>query len=366
MYFIAVALFSVLLIAALATRFNTWSIGRANPPVGTFAEVDGVRLHHVHVPGPDRPILSPVVFIHGASANLNDQMLPLRPLLEGKTELLFLDRPGHGWSGRDAGRSTQGDQARLITGLMDRLGIREAIVVGHSFGGSVAATFALAYPERTKGLLFLSAATHPWPGGRTSWYYHLTAIPVLGWLFSETLASPAGLLRMADATACVFAPNAVPDGYLAQAQIPLVLRPSAFRANAVDVEGLYRETVANAPRFKEIAAPAVVISGDADTVVLEEIHSVGLARDIPGAELLWVGNLGHKPDWLARDLVVAAIEKLGGRPRDLQHLARQVEARLAGDRFGTDRCKVRRPVPGPVPGFVPGPTPKPTPEFSEE
>ena len=80
---------------------------------------------------------------------------------------------------------------------------------------------------------------------------------------------------------------------------------------------------ANAPRYKEIAAPTVVISGDADTVVYEEIHSLGLARDIPGAELVWVKNLGHKPDWIAPDLVVAAIEKLGGQPRDLQALGRR-------------------------------------------
>ena len=139
---------------------------------------------------------------------------------------------------------------------------------------------------------------------------------------------------MAAATTCVFAPNPTPEGYLARAQIPLVLRPSAFRANAADVEGLYRFALANAPRYKEIEAPTVVVSGDADTVVYEEIHSLGLARDIPGAELVWVKNLGHKPDWIAPELVAAAIEKLGGRPHDLQALARAVEARIAGDRFG--------------------------------
>ena len=81
---------------------------------------------------------------------------------------------------------------------------------------------------------------------------------------------------------------------------------ATFRANAIDVEGLYRYALANAPRYREIQAPTVVISGDADTVVYEEIHSAGLARDIPGAELVWVSNLGHKPDWIAPDLVVAA------------------------------------------------------------
>jgi pimeloyl-ACP methyl ester carboxylesterase len=331
-------LLALLLVLAGITRVNAWLIERRYQAVGNFAEVDGVTLHYVHIPAPEDSDLPPVVFIHGASANLNDQMVPLRPLLEGRIEMLFLDRPGHGWSGRSHGHEEQGEQAALIAGLMDRLGIGPAIIVGHSFGGSIAAAFALAHPEKTKGLIFLSAATHPWPGGKTSWYYHLTAVPVLGWLFSETVAGPAGSARIRRATTCVFAPNAMPENYLVRAQIPLVLRPRAFRANAADVEGLYRFALANAPRYKEIATPTVVISGNADTVVYEEIHSLGLARDIPGAELVWVKNLGHKPDWIAPDLVVAAIEKVGGRPRDLQALARSVETGIAGDAFRQGFC----------------------------
>jgi len=347
MHFLSIALMllvGLVILLAAATRLNVWFIERDNPPVGAFAEIDGVRLHYAHVPGPANPELPPVVFIHGASANLNDQMVPLRPLLEGKAEMLFLDRPGHGWSGRAKGHDEQGEQASIIAGLMDRLGIKDAVIVGHSFGGSVAAAFALAYPERTNGLLFLSPATHPWPGGKTSWYYHLTVVPVLGWLFSETIAGPAGATRLTPATRCVFAPNAVPEAYLQRAQIPLVLRPLAFRANARDVDGLYRFAVANAPRYKDIAAPTVVITGDADTVVYEEIHSLGLARDIPDAELVWVRNLGHKPDWIAPDLVVAAIEKLGGMPRDVQAMARQVEERIADDRHGAGICAPTTPT----------------------
>lgn len=337
-YAAAAFLAALLLVLAGITRVNAWLIERRHQPVGSFAEVDGVTLHYVHVPSGQDSGLPPVVFIHGASANLIDQMAPLRPLLEGKAEMLFLDRPGHGWSGRSHGHDEQSAQAALIAGLMDRLGIGPAIVVAHSFGGSVATAFALDHPEKTAGLVFLSAATHPWPGGKTSWYYHLTAVPLLGWLFSETLANPAGAMRIGRATVCVFAPNAMPEGYLTRAQIPLVLRPRAFRANAIDVEGLYRYVAGNAPRYGAIAAPTVVISGDADTVVYEEIHSLGLARDIPGAELVWVRNLGHKPDWIAPDLVVAAIEKLGGLERDLQTIGQAVEARIAGDRHGAGTC----------------------------
>jgi hypothetical protein len=73
-------------------------------------------------------------------------------------------------------------------------------------------------------------------------------------------------------------------------------------------------------------------------VVDEQIHSTGLARDIKGAELVWVENLGHKPDWIAPELVVAAIENVAGGDNDLQAMAREVERRIAGDAYGEGIC----------------------------
>lgn len=325
-----VVMFAPLLALFGITRVASRLIEWRNPPVGSFADVDGAIIHHVHVPPPAEPTLPPLVFIHGASANLKDQMLPLRRMFEGRAEMLFFDRPGHGWSTR-GDHASLSDQAATIAALMDRLGIREAIIIGHSFGGAIAATFAIEHPERARGLLFLSAATHPWPGGDTSWYYRVTARPVIGPLFAGTVSNPAGLLSIGAVAAGVFAPNKVPDGYVEKASIALVLRPSAFRANAIDVEGLYRHVLDKAPSYATIATPTVVISGDSDTVVLEEVHSVGLARDIAGAELVWVRNLGHKPDWVAPELVAAAVEKLAGNDRDLATIAAAIEARIAGD-----------------------------------
>lgn len=341
----ALVFFLVALVFALAgfTRVGVWSIDGRNPPTGAFAEVNGTRLHHLHLPGPATPELPPILFIHGASGNMKDQMLPLRPLLEGRAEMLFLDRPGHGLSSRGAANEDPHGQAATIAALMDHVGIDRAIVVAHSFGGAIAATFALDFPARAAGLVFLAPATHPWPGGATSWYYALTATPVIGRIFSETLSYPGGLALMAGATECVFSPNPVPESYNRDASIELVLRPRAFRSNAIDVEGLYRHALAIAPRYPQIKAPTVIISGDSDTVVFEEIHSAGLARDIAGSEIVWVHNLGHKPDWIAADLAVAAIEKVAGTERDLQALGRQVEARIAGDRFGVGICVDEKP-----------------------
>ncbi|WP_378947580.1 alpha/beta fold hydrolase [Mesorhizobium sp. ANAO-SY3R2] len=326
----AVILLAMLLALFGVTRVASWLIEWRNPPVGSFADIEGARIHHVHVPPPAAPELPPLIFIHGASANLKDQMLPLRRMFEGRAEMLFFDRPGHGWSTRGSNASPT-DQAATIAALMERLGIGEAIIIGHSFGGAIAATLAIEHPERTRGLLFLSAATHPWPGGDTSWYYRVTALPVLGSLFAGTISNPAGLLRIGAVAASVFSPNKVPDDYVGRASIALVLRPQAFRANAIDVEGLYRHVLAKAPSYGSITTPTVVISGDSDSVVLEEVHSVGLVRDIAGAEMVWVKNLGHKPDWVAPELVAAAVDRLAGKDSDLAAVAAKIEARIAGD-----------------------------------
>ncbi|HVK91158.1 MAG TPA: alpha/beta hydrolase, partial [Mycoplana sp.] len=149
---------------------------------------------------------------------------PLKPVLEGRAELLFFDRPGHGWSQRGSSENdTPFGQAKTLAALMDAAGIGKAIIVGHSLGAAEATAFALAYPQRTRGLVLLSAATHPWPGGVTSWYYSLTATPVVGPVFAATLAYPAGTLGLPQATACVFSPNKVPDGYA------VTLKPGTYQ-----------------------------------------------------------------------------------------------------------------------------------------
>lgn len=334
---LVLAVLAALLASAFLLAGATWAgarqIERRYPPSGDFAAIDGVAVHHVHIPPGERADLPPVIFIHGASGNLMDQMVPAKPLLDRRAELLFLDRPGHGWSERGKANDTPAGQAATIAKLMHRRGIESAIIVGHSFGAAVAAAFALERPEMTRGLVFLSAATHPWPGGATSWYYRVAANRLVGPLFCHTLAWPGGMLRLVGASRNVFSPNAMPPDYAAKAAIPLVLRPAAFHANAIDVEGLYRFVHEASARYRDIDTPTVIITGNRDVVVYEDIHSGGLARDIPGARLITIDNLGHKPDWVAPDLVVAAIETVAGVSGHaaLAEKAREVEARIGGD-----------------------------------
>ncbi len=295
----------------VASRVIAAKVEESFPPVGSFAEVAGGRLHYAEIPASD-PSLPPVVFIHGASGNLRDLKAPLDGKLRRHGRLIFVDRPGHGYSerGKNDAISLPAHQAARIAELLNLIEAEPAVIVGHSLGGSVAAAFALNHSDQAAGLVFLAPATHPWPGGEVTWYYHLTTIPVVGWAFSELLAAPAGYLQYRIALKGVFEPNRVPSDYPERSGTRLVLRPHVFRHNADDVTSLYDAVRNMSKRYHEINLPTSIITGDSDRVVLAEIHSKGLEKDISGAKLIWLENTGHMPAWTDASLVADEILRI--------------------------------------------------------
>lgn len=299
-------------VLAYITRQKTAEIAAKYPSFASITEIGGRKIHFLDVTEGDKADLPPVLFIHGASGNLRDQATAFQKPLTGRGRLIFVDRPGHGWSerGREEDNTPSG-QAAVYAELLDDLGLDNAVVVCHSMGCASAAALALDFPDKVKGLVFLAPATHEWPGGVT-WYYDVAAMPVLGWLFTQTVSLPVGLSRLEEGARGVFAPSPMPDSYVDDSGLALVLRPDNFRYNAYDVKGLKPAVIAMQSRYPEIKKPTVIITGNKDDVVLPEIHSVGLERDIEGAELIVLNGVGHKPDFDATGAVIKAIEKVAG------------------------------------------------------
>ena len=308
--------FVVILVVGLAmaafTRWHVYRIETTYPPVGQFADVAGAKLHYLDVSDQaghsDSNDEAAVLFVHGASGNLNDQRGAFEEALQGVARMIFVDRPGLGYSER-GGADTPADQAERYKLLLDQLNINKVVLVGHSLGSASVAAFAVLYPERVQGVLFLAPATHPWPGG-VKWYYNLASWPVLGQLFAETILVPFGIGGLEQGAKSVFKPDPMPAGYVESSAAALVLRPSVFRSNARDVAGLCAFVAEFSSRYQEIKAPTVVITGNKDDVVLYSIHSLGLERDIDGLELTVLDGVGHKPDYVGRTQAVAAIKKL--------------------------------------------------------
>jgi pimeloyl-ACP methyl ester carboxylesterase len=309
-----IAIVAILGIGATITAVGVARLERAHRPAGQLVPVTGGRLHVVDL-APARPTdAPPIVLLHGASGNLEDQRLTLGAALAARHRVILVDRPGHGFSDRPGGAAdaSPGRQAALIAQALARLGVSRAIVVGHSWSGALAAALALDFPERVAGLVMLAPVTHPWPGG-ISWYSQLASTPVIGRLFAETCAFPLGSLLIARGVESVFAPQVPPADYVRRAATRLVLRPQEFVANAQDMAVLKAFVTAQVPRYGEIAAPTVIISGDRDTTVGVNIHSRVVATLIPGAKLIVLPGIGHMLHHVAADAIVAEIEELSKR-----------------------------------------------------
>jgi pimeloyl-ACP methyl ester carboxylesterase len=126
-----------------------------------FADVEGVRVHYQEAGDVNAPVL---VLIHGfASSTLVWSKVFLRLAAAG-FRVIAIDMLGFGYSGKPRnGAYTIAGQANLLMGLLDRLKIKRATLLGSSYGGAVAATCALDYAQRVEKLVLVGTVNNNRP-----------------------------------------------------------------------------------------------------------------------------------------------------------------------------------------------------------
>ncbi|MES2197926.1 MAG: alpha/beta hydrolase [Pseudomonadota bacterium] len=304
---------AVLVVLALVTQAGVVLLERTYPARGKIIEVADGAIHAVDL-GPRDAAGPAIVMIHGASSNLES----MRPLpgasLAEKHRVILIDRPGHGWSTRARVQDSTPDiQGQMIEEALAKLGVERAILVVHSWAGALGARMALDYPHRVAGLVMLAPVAYPWPGG-VGQYNRFITTPVIGPLLAHTITLPLGYLLAEAGARGVFLPQVMPDGFIKDSATPLLLRPREFIANAHDLVTLKEAVREQAPRYAEIAAPVVVISGDgADKTVSTSIHSRPFAAAVPNAKLIVLPDVGHMVQYAAPRLIVSEIEAMIGQ-----------------------------------------------------
>jgi len=260
-------------------------------PDSRFVEVSGTEVHYVEVGEGDTVFL----LLHGFGASTYSWQGMMEPLSRYGRVIAY-DRPGFGLTERP--RAGEYDPTRnpyatdtqpdLAVALMDALGVEQAVLVGHSAGGSVAVATALRYPERVRALVLESPAVLE------------AREPVLSWV-DPLLRSPQSR-RLGPWLARLFAGRA--DSFLETAwehpeRISAEMREGyqrPFRVEGWD-RGLWEVVMASAAEglglnLGDIRAPAVVITGEGDRVV-PPANSRQVAEAIPGVRYLEVPDCGH-------------------------------------------------------------------------
>ncbi len=281
------------------------------PPSGQFLDIDGTKVHYqIEGAGPD------LVLIHGAGGSLRDFTFSLSDKLKSRYRVIMFDRPGHGYTDRIASRANLGEtpqeQAALLSKAADKLGVKRAVIVGHSYGGAVSLAWVLNHPQQARGLVMLAGVSNEWQGDLGT-YYRVSNSWFGRNILLPTASALASRQRVEDAINGIFAPNPAPAGYLDHMGQELSSNKTILQSTTQQVNGLKPQIVAMQKRYAGISIPVEILHGDLDTTVPLDVHGRVLAKQVKGANLTVLKGVGHMPQHIDEPATIAAINRAAKR-----------------------------------------------------
>ncbi|MCP3401976.1 alpha/beta fold hydrolase [Bradyrhizobium sp. CCGB20] len=263
---------------------------RKNPPIGIFIECDGVHLHYIERGDAGAPC---VVLFHGNGTMIQDLILSgLVDRLAHNYRVICFDRPGFGYSDRPRTRIwTPKTQASLFAMALDQLGVRQPVVLGHSWGTLVAIALALRSGHAVSGLVLASG--YYFPTSRMDfWLMSGPALPLLGDLMRYTISPIISWAIMPKLMRTLFAPRAVPPAFKNEFPLSMALRPKQLRAAAEESAFLIPAAAQLQRQYQDIRCPVRIVHGTADRLI-EADQSRRLHEALPRSLLHLVENAGH-------------------------------------------------------------------------
>jgi pimeloyl-ACP methyl ester carboxylesterase len=298
---------------------------RNNPPVGSFIECDGVRLHYLDRGDPSAPC---VVLFHGNGMMIQDFIISgLVELLAPRHRVLCFDRPGFGHSRRPRARVwTATNQAALFVNALNQLAVRNPVVLGHSWGALVAIALGLRGDYPIRGLVLASG--YYFPNWRWDvWILSGPAIPVVGDLVRYTVAPIISWLILPGTFRKLFAPRPVASDFKQEFPSSLTLRPKQLRA-AAEESALMIPTAAQFEfLYPNIRCPVRIFHGTDDQIV-ECDQARHLQEVLPRSELKLVENSGHMVTYADQAAIADATAMLAGAIPVLRTQAGETQARI--------------------------------------
>jgi pimeloyl-ACP methyl ester carboxylesterase len=302
------ALYALAALAVVVVVLN-WTVGRlpSEPkPSGSFVRVGGLRIHYLERPGSG----TPVVLIHGLPGTAED-FNEVTPLLGGHRTIAF-DRPGFGYSGD--GYLKFDRQVATLDSLLGALHVSRPILVGHSYGGTLALAFAERHPEEVGGLVLVdAAAAGQHLGGYDEFQAHLVKVlqaPVIRQIANATFAQLLTTASVKQGDDQAFHPHAVDSAHERRL---LEINSTHGNLEAFAGEQLAANGVIDGvdERLAAIEVPAVVIQG-ADDQLVKPVHGRRLAATLPDARLEIVSG-GHMAPYTHPAAVAGAAVALARR-----------------------------------------------------
>ena len=258
------------------------------PAVGTILNLNGLQMHG-YVEGDGS---QDIVFIHGAFINLRDWVFATRSLSKLDSRLIYIDRPGFGYSERDESNWDAERQADLARLYVRNIHGKNLILVGHSWGASVALAWAAKFPEEVKGVVSIAGLNMPFSG--VSKLANDTGLLRLAYeLYFTSVAKRANSGSIEKFAGRMFQPQDIPSGYLDYVGSDLSRRRSSIKANRGDLLITSQALDQNYTSYGRVETPVEIIHGNEDFLLPFKSQAVAFNKAIPNSRLHILPNVGH-------------------------------------------------------------------------
>ncbi|GAC1648499.1 MAG: alpha/beta fold hydrolase [Ktedonobacteraceae bacterium] len=239
-------------------------------------------VNNINLAYDDHGIGQPVLFLHAFPLNRSMWEGEIRVLLaEERYRLVALDWRGFGESDVASGMVTMEQLADDVAGLMDTLGMQDAVLCGLSMGGYATFAFLRKYPQRVKALILADTR----PGADTE----------------EAKANRENVARVAEAEgieaiANLQIPKVIAD-YTRQQHPEVEIRIRQM-INAATTQGIAAASRGMAQRADSsdllamLSCPTLVLVGEQDVLTPPEVAR-DYAAKIKNVQFVTIANAGH-------------------------------------------------------------------------
>jgi pimeloyl-ACP methyl ester carboxylesterase len=246
---------------------------------------------------------APIVLLHCYACSLQ-WWDAITPLLDSDRRVIRIDLLGFGGSEKPSSGYSVQDQAQLVAGALNKLGVQGAVVVGQSMGSAMAVALAEQSSQLVDRVVDISLAADN-EASQLPILARLEYKPVLGqamWRATPNFAIEKGFEE-------AFAPDydvsgefedVIVDGYRAMTY-------TSFKETNEALED-YRDEAPLDQRMRTSAVPLMAIFGEEDQIVDVAEAEEGL-RDVPGVRISTLPGVGHTPQVEAPRKTAALIEE---------------------------------------------------------